>query len=121
MTTGCTSYLKNFSLYRPDNRVETNIFAIAGIYYRVIPPYQDNQFQNEPHVDSFILYSNGTYFDYSFYQFDPKDTSSYIKSIERFDSYEKTYPSVHHWGAYEILGDTIHIQYFVSYKWRTNS
>lgn len=116
LLSGCL-HLNRFTLYSKNVAVDPYKLRMDGIFYRFVPPYYYSNFQKDTIVDSFVLYNNGTYLDYSPYGFHPAD--SLKESLSIFERHKK-YHGISGWGAYKVVGDTVQVQYFVSYEFKTD-
>jgi len=107
--------LRHFTLYGKTKGVNPTKLKINGVYYAIGKSYYPNR--EGKSIEGFILYENGTYLDLHSCEFDVDIKTSINSLISHFESRQQMYSwYIDHWGAFMIVGDTMLLQGFESWR-----
>ena len=104
--------LRKFNLYNELINIDSSILKIDGIY-SAVESKKTNEFRNYDQIRCFALYENGIYLDLLADDILINKRQAIDSLIWHFEKFKKLYSNtVRHWGAYNIVDDTLSIQRF---------
>jgi hypothetical protein len=109
-----TKDLKHLDLYGETKGVDSNVLDISGVWHITIT---DSTFFNEPTINAFALYTDGTYLDLGSANRSgdlDRDIATLPLGFERADMKNE----LAHWGVFKIIGDTVLIQSYLTWRKR---